>query len=199
MSGSEQGAEFLYLIGALVLVCSALLSRRLPLGKTLKLAAIWIAIFAGAFVLFSLKDPIVELARTVASERRAESVGVQVGDALEIKQSLDGHYWVDGTLNDQPVRFLVDSGATTTSISGATARRAGIKMDTGFPVMVQTANGMVAVERGRAGRLKVGQIVRTDFPVHISDGFGETNVLGMNFLSSLSGWGVERNRLILKP
>jgi aspartyl protease family protein len=58
---------------------------------------------------------------------------------------------------------------------------------------------VVTVQRGRAERLEVGDIVREDMAVHISDGFGETNVLGMNFLSSLSGWGVERNRLILKP
>ncbi len=64
--------------------------------------------------------------------------------------------------------------------------------------MVQTANGVTTVERGRAQRLEVGQIVRENIAVHISDGFGDTNVLGMNFLSSLESWRVERNRLILK-
>jgi aspartyl protease family protein len=35
--------------------------------------------------------------------------------------------------------------------------------------------------------------------VHISDGFGDVDVLGMNFLSSLSGWSVEGRFLVLKP
>jgi aspartyl protease family protein len=195
----DRTAEFIYLVAILVFVASALTVRRMPIGKGLKMFAGWVIIFLAAFVAFALKDDVVGFANQVLDERRAESTGVQVGQELQIKQSLDGHFWVEARLNGQEVRFLVDSGATTTSISGRTARQAGIEPSSGIPAVVQTANGKVAVQRGRAERLEVGHIVREDLAVHISDGFGETNVLGMNFLSSLSGWGVERNRLILKP
>lgn len=198
MSG-DQSAEFVYLIAILVFVASALVVRKVPIGQGLKMFAGWVVIFLAAFVAFQVKDDISGFARQVLDERRAESGGVQVGEDLQIKQSLDGHFWVDATLNGAPVRFLVDSGATTTSISGATARRAGIVASSRIPAVVQTANGMIQVQRGRADSLRVGHIAREDFAVHMSDGFGETNVLGMNFLSSLSGWGVENNRLILKP
>lgn len=199
MNSPDQTAEFIYLIAILVFVASALMVRRIPIGKGLKMFAGWVIIFLAVFVAFALRDDIVGFANQVLDERRAESTGVQVGEELQIKQSLDGHFWVDARLNGEDVRFLVDSGATTTSISGRTARRAGIEPRSGIPAVVQTANGVVSVQRGRAERLQVGHIVREDIAVHISDGFGETNVLGMNFLSSLSGWGVERNRLILKP
>jgi aspartyl protease family protein len=195
----DRTAEFIYLVAILVFVASAFTVRRVPIGKGLKMFAGWVVIFLAAFVAFALKDDIVGFANQVLDERRAESTGVQVGEELQIKQSLDGHFWVEGRLNGEEVRFLVDSGATTTSISGRTARRAGIEPSSGIPAVVQTANGMTTVQRGRAERLQVGHIVREDLAVHISDGFGETNVLGMNFLSSLSGWGVEKNRLILKP
>jgi aspartyl protease family protein len=195
----DRTAEFIYLVAILVFVASALTVRRMPIGKGIKMFAGWVIIFLAAFVAFALKDDVVNFANQVLDERRAESTGVQVGQELQIKQSLDGHFWVEARLNGQEVRFLVDSGATTTSISGRTARQAGIEPSSGIPAVVQTANGKVAVQRGRAERLEVGHIVREDLAVHISDGFGETNVLGMNFLSSLSGWGVERNRLILKP
>lgn len=198
MSG-DRTAELIYLVAILVFVASALTVRRIPIGKGLRMFAGWVIIFLAVFVAFSLKDDIVGFANQVLDERRAETTGVQVGEDLQIKQALDGHFWVDGQLNGESVRFLIDSGATTTSISGATARRAGIQPSGGFPAMVRTANGVVTVERGRAERLAIGHIVREDMAVHISDGFGETNVLGMNFLSSLSGWGVENNRLILKP
>ena len=92
---------------------------------------------------------------------------------------------------------MVDSGATVTSISAATARRAGIE-PSGLLAMVNTANGRILVQRGRAGRVELGPIERRDLAVHISDGFGDTNVLGMNFLSSLSSWGVEGRWLVLK-
>ncbi len=199
MNSSDQGAEFIYLLAILIFVASAFMVRRVPIGRGLRMFAAWVVIFLAAFVAFTLKDDIVGFANQVIDERRAESTGLKVGTELRIKQSLDGHFWVDARLNGEDVRFLIDSGATTTSISGATARRVGIEPRRGLPAMVQTANGTVAVQRGRAERLEVGHIVRDDLAVHISDGFGETNVLGMNFLSSLSGWGVERNRLILKP
>src|SRR3546814_9287505 len=99
---------------------------------------------------------------------------VQQGETLRIRQALDGHFWVDTELNGETVRFLIDSGATTTSISSDTARRAGIEPSGGFPVIVQTANGTVAVQRGRADRVEVGTIVREDLAVSISDGFGDT-------------------------
>ncbi len=198
MSG-DRTAEFVYLLAILVFVASAFMVRRIPIGQGLKMFAGWVVIFLAAFVAFALKDDIIGFANQVLDERRAESTGVAVGGNLEIKQALDGHFWVEGRLNGEPVRFLVDSGATTTSISLDTARRAGIEPSGRIPAIVRTANGTIAVQRGRAERLSVGHIVREDLAVHISEGFGETNVLGMNFLSSLSGWGVERNRLILKP
>ena len=125
---------------------------------------------------------------------------VAVGRELRIRKSMDGHFWVNGELNGRKVRFLVDSGATVTSISSAdrarwpTSRRA-----TAFPALVQTANGVVPVQRARAERLKVGTIERRNLAVHVSEAFGPMNVLGMNFLSSLSGWGVEGQWLVLKP
>ena len=198
MSG-ERTAEFIYLGAILIFVASAYMVRRVPIGQGLRMFAGWVVIFLAAFVAFQLKDDIASFANQVLDERRAESTGLQVGENLEIKQSLDGHFWVDAKLNGEPARFLIDSGATTTSLSLATARRAGVRPQGGIPAIVNTANGTIAVQRGRAERLEVGNIVREDLAVHISEGFGETNVLGMNFLSSLSGWGVERNRLILKP
>lgn len=196
--GSDQSAEFIYLVAILIFVASAYMVRRIPIGRGLQMFAGWVIIFLAVFVAFTMKDEIAGFARQVMDERRAESTGLQVGQELQIKQALDGHFWVEGKLNGTSVRFLVDSGATTTSISTAVAKRAGIEPSGGIPAMVQTANGVTTVERGRAQRLEVGQIVRENIAVHISDGFGDTNVLGMNFLSSLESWRVERNRLILK-
>lgn len=199
MNGGEQTAEFIYLVAILIFVASALTIRKIPIGKGLKMFAGWVVIFLAAFVAFSLKDDIVGFANQVLDERRAETTGVEEGGELRIRQALDGHFWVDGTLNGENVRFLIDSGATTTSISAATARRAGIEPRGGIPAMVQTANGIVSVDRGRADSLRVGHIERQDLAVHISESFGEMNVLGMNFLSSLSGWRVEGRNLILAP
>jgi aspartyl protease family protein len=199
VNDGDQALHFIYLLGVLVLVGSALAVRRIPLGQTVKMLLAWVLIFAAGFVIFALRDDFRDLGRRVLAEGRGDPVTVSEGETLRIRQAPDGHYWVTGSINGESVRFLVDSGATVTSISAETARRAGIEARGGFPVMVQTANGTVAVQRGRAERLAVGSIERRDLPVHIHDGFGGTNVLGMNFLSSLSGWGVDQGWLVLRP
>ena len=198
MSADGQALDFVYLVGCLILVVSALSVRRLPIGQTLKMFFAWVLIFAAGFAAFTLRDDFLDLGRRVVAEGRGEPIAVANGKTLRIRQSLDGHYWVAGRLNGEKVRFLIDSGATVTSISTRTARRAGIEPN-GMVAMVQTANGAIMVQRGHAESLKVGPIERRDLAVHISDGFGDTNVLGMNFLSSLSAWGVENRWLILKP
>lgn len=199
MSDGDQALSFVYLVGVLILVGSALVVRRIPLGQGLKMFAGWVLIFLAAFVAFTLKDDFTALGKRVLSESRGEGEVVAVGAELRIRKSMDGHFWVNGELNGHKVRFLVDSGATVTSISSDTARLADIEPVDGIPALVQTANGMVPVQRALAGRLKVGTIERRDIAVHVSEAFGPMNVLGMNFLSSLSSWGVEGQWLVLKP
>jgi aspartyl protease family protein len=198
VTDGDQALSFVYLIGVLVLVSSALIVRRIPIGQGLKMFAGWVLIFLAAFVAFALKDDFMALGKRVLAESRGEGQIVAAGKELRIRKSMDGHFWIDAELNGKSVRFLVDSGATVTSISTQTAARADIAPG-GFPTLVQTANGVVEVRRARAERLKVGTIERRDLAVHVSEAFGPMNVLGMNFLSSLSGWGVEGQWLVLKP
>ncbi|MDT9597660.1 retropepsin-like aspartic protease family protein [Sphingosinicella rhizophila] len=199
MSDGDQAIHFIYLIGVMVLVASALAVRRIPMAAGLKMAAMWLLIFAALFAVFALKDDFAALGDRIVAEGRGDGAVVQAGENLRIRQAEDGHFWADAEINGEQVRFLIDSGATTTSISTETARRAGIDIRGGLSAMVQTANGMVTVRRGRADRISLGSIERRDMAVHVSDAFGEMNVLGMNFLSSLSGWGVEGRWLILRP
>jgi aspartyl protease family protein len=195
----DQALNLLYLFGILVLVGSALMVRRIPIGQGLKMAAGWLLIFLAAFVAFALKDDFVALGQRVLQETGGEREGVQSGKALRIKKSPDGHFWVTARVNGQRVRFLIDSGATTTSLSEDAAQQARVAPSGGFPVLVDTANGVVKAQRGEVDRLTVGTIERRAMAVQMSPAFGDTNVLGMNFLSSLSSWGVEGQWLVLKP
>ena len=198
MNEGDQAVHFLYLFGVLVLVVSALMVRRIPIGQGLKMMAAWVLIFAAAFIVFTLQNEFVALWDRLVLETRGGVVQEQAGEELRVRQSPDGHFWVEAELNGEPVRFLVDSGATTTSISRAVADRTGVRVTAGLPAMVRTANGVVAVQRGRADTLRVGTIERQNVAVHISEAFGDMNVIGMNFLSSLSGWSVEGRTLVLR-
>jgi aspartyl protease family protein len=194
----DDALSAVYLGGVLLLVVSALVVRRIPMAQGLKMAGAWVLIFAAAFVLFALKDDFKALGTRLMHEVRGQDEPVAAGREMRIHKAFDGHFWVNAEINGQRARFLIDSGATVTSLSRATAEKAGVVAG-GFPAIVETANGIIRVQRGEADRLRVGTIERRKLAVHVSDAFGTTNVLGMNFLSSLAGWGVEGEWLVLKP
>lgn len=192
----DQALTFLYALGGLALVGSALFARRLPLGQTAKMAVAWLAIFAVVFVGFSLRDDFKALGKRIW---QGEGPVVAAGGEVRIPKGDDGHFSVDAKINGKTVQFLVDSGATVTSVSGDTAKDVGLERQGFLPVIVQTANGTARSWRGRAETFSVGGIERQDFAVHIGEAGLETNLLGMNFLSTLTAWRVEGEWLILQP
>ena len=193
MSGDEVSRS-LYLLLLLVVVASSLVGMRMPLAKVAKMALAWVAIFGVGFILFAFSGDFGAL----GSRLRAEATGAPIvaGAEMRIPISEDGHFWVDAMVNGQKLRFLVDSGASITTISTSAAEQVGLS--TGLQMgMVETANGDVRMARGRADQFRVGDIERTDFSININPN-DATNVLGMNFLSSLGSWQVERRYLILR-
>ena len=185
-----------YILMAIMLVLGGLMARREPMAKLLTMALAWIAIFGAGFILFTFRDNF----GWVAQRLRAEAVGtpVEQGRETRIPMAIDGHFWVEALLNGEKVRFLVDSGATMTTIDRDTATRAGVLVSPQRDQIVRTGNGMIRVSTGRADELQVGGITRSDVGLQVADN-DNLNVLGMNFLSSLSRWGVEGRWLVLVP
>jgi aspartyl protease family protein len=123
-----------------------------------------------------------------------------VGDEVRIPMSRDGHFWAQVKINGTEKRMLVDSGATVTALSEATAAEAGVEPDaTLVPLLMKTANGTVRTDAGSLDRLTIGAIEVRGLKVVISPALGDTDILGMNFLSQLKSWRVEGRTLILLP
>jgi len=196
----DQNINLVFAIGALVLVASALFSRRIGFGEIVRTALAWLAIFALFIVGFSYKQEIMAVWSRVSGELTGAHDQVVVGETLRIRQSVDGHFWVDAKVNAKPVRFLIDSGATTTAMTLRTAEAAGIEISSSpFPVILSTANGSVEAQRGRIQSLQVGPLEMADLPVVVAEEFGDANVIGMNFLSKLGSWRVAGGEMVLEP
>jgi aspartyl protease family protein len=122
------------------------------------------------------------------------------GKELHVTMAPDGHFWVVASINGVKRRMLIDSGATVTAISRATAREARIDVGSGLaPIVLRTANGAAPAEIGRVSEIRVGNIVARNLRIVTSPGLGDLDVLGMNFLSKLDSWRVEGRTLILVP
>jgi len=199
VNGGDHALRFIYLLSCAVLVGSALMARRLPLGQTLKMIIAWLLIFGAAFLAFTLKDDFIALGQRAYAEIVGDNVVYSGRGEIRIRQSDDGHFYINGEVNSHAVRFLVDSGATVTTLSRGAARDAGVEPEGDFGVMVTTANGAALMDRGTVQQLKVGPIERGQLAVHISRlEEDDLNVIGMNFLSTLSAWSVEGRTLVLR-
>ncbi|HEY0313971.1 MAG TPA: TIGR02281 family clan AA aspartic protease [Allosphingosinicella sp.] len=123
-----------------------------------------------------------------------------VGKEVRIRMAQNGHFFANVSVNGVPRRMLIDSGATVTALSTATAAEAGLKSDIDpVPVIIQTANGAVPAKTASVPELRIGTVVARNLKVVVSPAFGDMDVLGMNFLSKLASWRVEGKTLILVP
>jgi aspartyl protease family protein len=185
-----------YVLMAVMLILGTLMSRREPWAKMATMALTWTALFAAGFVLLTFRDNF----GWVAQRLRAEALGTPVvqGRETRIPMAIDGHFWVEGQVNGVRVKFLVDSGATMTTIDRETAIRAGVSVARHPDQFVRTGNGIIRVSSGRAREVRIGGINRRNVGLQVADN-DNLNVLGMNFLSSLQRWGVEGRWLVLVP
>ena len=197
MNGAPAAGDVVFYVLLLVLPLSALLAQRMPLGSTLKMAAAWVAIFVVALLLMSQRERLRPLWQGTHDLLLGRDQTVS-GGTVRIAMADDGHFYADVRINGVARRMLVDSGATTTALSVATAKAAGVVLSgSPFPVFIDTANGQVEANAATVAMLELGPVTAQDLPVVVAPAFGDSDVLGMNFLSRLRGWQVDGRTLIL--
>lgn len=186
----------LYAVGAALIL---IILFKIPyVGRALR------ALFSFALLAFGIYLVLQQAPFDPNLSRIAASLGLDsqevAGAEVRIPMSRDGHFWAEVELNGTKRRMLVDSGATVTALSTATAAATGIEADaTLVPLLMKTANGTVRADAATVDWLQIGAIEAQKLKVVISPGLGDIDVLGMNFLSELQSWRVEGRTLILVP
>ncbi len=198
----------IYAVGALVLLLSSLSLRHVGFFRFAKMALSWLIIFIFVLILFSYRYELTSVYQRVMRELTGDttpmpppaSAASGASSEVHIKLGMDNHFQTDALVNGNNVTMMIDSGATFTAMGEDMAAKLGIQVDTsGIPRVVYTANGTVSVRSAKIASLQVGSIIRKDVTVFVAPEFGNFAVLGMNFLSTLEGWRVEKNVMILKP
>ena len=127
---------------------------------------------AGGDLLYQEK-PCAEQTRSVSSWGSAS------GSPLVLPQGNGGHYFVDGTVNDHKLNFVIDTGATVVVIPQAQANQAGLICQK--QTMTHTANGLTATCRTTIRKLKFGTFTLTNVVASIAPNLGQP-LMGMNVL-----------------
>ena len=104
---------------------------------------------------------------------------------VRINSDATGSYFVDGLVNGQPVRFLVDTGATSVAMSELHAARLGIRHRVeGQRVGVGTASGSTGGFSVNLRSVSVGGLRVNDVDAVVIDGDSPRHVLlGMSVLT----------------
>jgi aspartyl protease family protein len=200
MNMMQDGPSLIWGVVCILLLISSLAARRLPLGYVAKAGLAWVAIFATLFAIFSFRFEFISIWERAKADIAGTAGQSISGEAISLRRQDDGHYWLMVDVNGKPVRFMIDSGATTTAINATTASEVGVEIDTsGYPIILSTANGRVAAKRGVVGLVSIGPHRIENHQVVVSDSFGDVNVLGMNFLDSMQSWKVEADTMVLQP
>lgn len=102
------------------------------------------------------------------------------GSSVEIARSRDGHFHINGAIQGTAVRFLIDTGASTVSISQELARRIGLGCE--ITTTFSTANGTVQGCSSRVAELEFGPFRISNASVAILPNLTSEALLGMNAL-----------------
>ena len=105
------------------------------------------------------------------------------GSKVVLSAGSGGHFFTQGQINGRAVQLVVDTGATAVSLSTADAQRIGINYQSGQPVQMSTANGVIPAWRVKLASVRIGDVVVYDLDAVVSSGAMPYVLLGNSFLS----------------
>jgi len=95
-----------------------------------------------------------------------------------------GHYVATGSINNVPVTFLLDTGASDVSIPDGLAKK--LRLERGISQVYNTANGSITAYLTQLDRINLGGIELRNVRASINPAVqGDEILLGMSFLKEL--------------
>lgn len=180
---------YLVLLGAAI-GGSAIVAGRSNMGKMAQQAAIWALIFIGVIGAYGLWEDISNDVNPRQSFVDATTV--------EIPRSPDGHYYLTLQINDTPVDFVVDTGASQIVLSQLDAERIGIDpASLRYSGSANTANGIVRTAPVVLDQIALGDMVELGLPAVVNGGAMDASLLGMTYLGLYDRIEISNGVLVL--
>lgn len=197
---NNDGPRLLYYLIWLAVLLPILFVSRPRLPELMKGILLWgglgLALVAG----YAYRDEIKPLAAPVLSAL-VPGYAYEAGNGeVVLNRGQDGHFHAYAQIDGTPARMLVDTGASTVTLTWETAEAAGYDPSTfRFNTPVSTANGIAYAAPIRLDTLSIGSISLDNVEAMVAEkGRLGSNLLGMSFLGRLSGYSFAGDRLTLK-
>ncbi|MFP7673232.1 TIGR02281 family clan AA aspartic protease [Marivita sp. S0852] len=182
---------YLVLLGS-VLVFWFFVQNRQSLNKTLQHGAAWGLIFLGVIAAVGLWG---DIRQTVLPQQMV----LDETGRIEVPRSPDGHYYLTLDINSEPIRFVVDTGATGMVLTLDDAMRIGLsEEDLIFYSEAMTANGPVRTAPVRLDDVALGPFRDQSVRAFVNEGEMSKSLLGMDYLNRFNRLEISGGRLILE-
>lgn len=115
-----------------------------------------------------------------------------------LERGANGHFVAFADVNDEPVRFVVDTGATVVALTMDDARRAGVAFDPGqFTEVGQGASGPLHGQEVVLNAVTLDGKRMEDVHALVLDGLG-VSLLGQNYLRRLDTVSIAGDTMTLR-
>jgi aspartyl protease family protein len=146
---------------------------------------VWIIIFVGFFLFFQFQG------------KQESTEIISNGQELTVSADRNGNYVVKGSLNEYPIEFMIDTGASLVAIPKQIADN--LHLSGRYPLYLTTANGVVEGLGTRVEQLTIGSFTIHDVKAVIIPANEDGLVLlGMNVLSKFQ-ITQQNHQVTLKP
>jgi aspartyl protease family protein len=112
-----------------------------------------------------------------------DSGGGSGGSKIVLPVGSGGHYGGLGSINGKPMRFMVDTGATSIAIGADVAAELGLDYSSSTAAAAMTANGAVATRRLTLNSVRVGDVTVYNVEAMVVPQPMPVVLLGNSFLS----------------
>jgi aspartyl protease family protein len=117
---------------------------------------------------------------------------------VTLERSPDKHFYADASVNGQPVRFLVDTGASEIALTEDDARKAGLTVDPGkYRLVGEGASGIVRGQYVDLRDVELNGIRQADTKAVIVQG-ANISLLGQPFLENIDEIVIRKDEMVLR-
>lgn len=120
-------------------------------------------------------------------------------EAGSVAKSPDGHFWAEGVVDGLPIHFLVDTGASSVSLTALDAQRLGLDpAQLIYDQPVRTVAGESLAARVRLDSVSVSGVRIRDVDALVIGRGLPASLLGMSYLGRLARFEATPGALVLQ-
>ena len=142
---SFENEKLLNVVYSLIVISALIVSifnSKIPFKQLVKSAGAWVLIIGVLLVGFSYKSDVIKVYDRVYANLIPGNYVVSGDKQVIVYANQYGHYYVNTIIQGVSINFLIDTGATTVSLTRSDAKKLGIDLNQlNYSQKVSTANG----------------------------------------------------------